>query len=102
METVFISSLKPFLDAVSEQMELYVPKKTGEHYVYSRYDSSAEVPVEFNNIRTCTPIKEFLFPLRELAAVFPETVEPEDVKPFAIFGLKDCDLHLLRFWTKSF
>jgi len=102
METVFISKLKPFLDAVAEQMELYVPKKAGEHYVYSRYDPSAETPVEFNNIRTCTPIKEFLFPLRELAASFPEPAEPEEIEPFAVFGLKDCDLRSIEILDKVF
>ncbi|MFB0524076.1 MAG: 4Fe-4S dicluster domain-containing protein [Phycisphaerae bacterium] len=112
METVFISELKPFLDAVAEQMDLYVPKKTGQgsrkagsqdsrgagsqHFVFSRYDPSAEVPVDFNNIRACMPVKEFLFPLRELAAVFPEPVEPEEIKPFAVLGLKDCDLRSLE------
>ena len=45
METVFISKLNPFLDAVAEQMDLYVPKKSGEHYIYSRYDAGAESPV---------------------------------------------------------
>jgi ferredoxin len=110
MDLVFISKLKPFLDAVAEQMDFYVPKKTGLHYVYSRYDpsarlsspKSAESPVEFNNIRTCTPIKEFLFPLCELAAVFPEDLEPEDIKPFAVFGLKDCDLRSIEVLDKVF
>jgi len=91
MQTVFISELKPFLDAVAEDMDLYVPKNAGTHYVYNRYDPAVDAPAEFNNIRTCTPIKEFLFPLRELAAVFPEPLEPKDIKPFAVFGLKDCD-----------
>jgi len=76
METVFISKLKPFLDAVAEQMDLYVPKKIGRHYIYSRYDAGAESQVDFNNIRTCMPVKEFLFPVCELAAVFPEQFSP--------------------------
>jgi ferredoxin len=102
MKTVFISELKPFLDALAEQMELYVPKKADEHYVFSKYDPSAQTEVEFNNIRACTPLKEFLFPLRELAAVFPESVEPEQIKPFAVFGLKDCDLRSLEILDKVF
>jgi NAD-dependent dihydropyrimidine dehydrogenase PreA subunit len=102
MQTVLISELKPFLDAVAEQMDLYVPKKTGTHYVYNRYDPSADVPVEFNNIRACTPVKEFLFPLRELAAVFPEPFEPQEIKPFALFGLKDCDLRSIEVLDKVF
>ena len=102
METVFISKLKPFLDAVAERLDLYVPRKSGQHYIYGRYDPSAEMLVEFNNIRTCAPIKEFLFPIQELAAIFPEAVEPEEVKPFAIFGLKDCDLRSIEILDKVF
>jgi len=102
MEKVFISKLKPFLDAVAEQMDIYVPKKSGQHYVFSRYDPSASSEVEFNNIRACMPVKEFLFPLRELAAVFPESLEPEDIKPFAVFGLKDCDLRSIEILDKVF
>jgi sulfhydrogenase subunit beta (sulfur reductase) len=102
MEPVFISELKLFMDAISKEMDLYVPKKAGQHYVFSKYDSSAKTPVEFNNIRACTPVKEFLFPLRELAAVFPEPVELEDIKPFAVFGLKECDLRSIEILDKVF
>ena len=102
MKVVFINELKPFLDAVAAEMDLYVPKKAGEHFVFNRYDASAKVPVEFNNIRVCTPAKEFLFPLCERAAVFPEPFEPKDIKPFAVFGLKDCDLRSLECLDKVF
>jgi len=102
MESAFINKLKPLLDAVAGQMDVYVPKKVGQHFVYSKYDPSAETGVEFNNVRVCTPIKEFLFPLRELAAVFPEPVEPKEIKPFAVFGLKGCDLRSIEILDKVF
>ena len=102
MQTVLISELKPFLDALTEEMELYVPKISGTHHVYKKYDSSKNVPVEFNNIRTCTPAKEFLFPLRELAAIYPQTFEPKNIKPFAVFGLKYCDLRSIEIMDKVF
>ena len=102
MQTVFLTDLKPFLAAVAERMDLYVPKKTGSHYVYSKYDSSADVWGESNNIRVCTPAKEFLFPLRELAAIFPDPLEPKEVEPFAVFGLKDCDLRSIDILDKVF
>jgi sulfhydrogenase subunit beta (sulfur reductase) len=102
MRTVLLSELKPFLDAISEDMDLYVPKKSGAHFVYNRYDPSSKSPIEFNNIRTCTPAKEFLFPLREIAAVYPEPLEPKDIKPFAVFGLKQCDLRSLEILDKVF
>ena len=102
MQTVFITQIKPFLDAVAGQMDLYIPKKAESHYVFSRYDTAADNEVELNNIRACTPVKEFLFPLRELAAVFPEPLEPKDIKPFAVFGLKDCDLRSIEILDKVF
>ena len=102
METVFISNLKAFLDTVAEEMELYVPEKTGEHFVYNRYDSSEQKQADFNNIRACTPVKEFLFPLRELASVMPGPFEPDQIRPFAIFGLKDCDIRSMAILDKVF
>ncbi|MHC4530930.1 MAG: hypothetical protein ACYSXD_05125 [Planctomycetota bacterium] len=51
MKTVFTSELKPLLDAAAGQMELYVPCKSGDYYVYSKYDPSSEREIEFNNIR---------------------------------------------------
>ncbi len=102
MDTVFIGKLKTLLDAVAETMHLYVPRQVNEHYVCVRYDSGAETVPEFNDIRVCTPVKEFLFPLRELAAVFPEAVEPAAVEPFAVFGLKACDLRSLEILDKVF
>ncbi len=102
MQTVLISEIKLFLDAIAQEMELYIPKMSGIHYVYNRYDSSAKVPIEFNNIRTCTPAKEFLFPLRELAAVYPQPSEPRKIEPFAVFGLKQCDLRSIEILDKVF
>jgi len=102
MEVVFTRELKPFLDAIAQQMELYVPKKSNAHYVFTRYEPSGQTQVEFSNIRACTPVKEFLFPLRELAAVFPEPFEPEQIKPFAVFGLKQCDLRSIEILDKVF
>ncbi|MBN2591191.1 MAG: 4Fe-4S dicluster domain-containing protein [Sedimentisphaerales bacterium] len=102
MQTVFISQLKPFLDALASQIELYIPKKIEAHFVFSKYNPENSSEVELNNIRACTPVKEFLFPLRELAAIFPEPLDLKDIKPFAIFGLKDCDLRSIEILDKVF
>jgi len=102
MDTVFIGRLKTLLDAVAETMHLYIPRKVDDHYVCVSYDPAADTAPEFNDVRVCTPVKEFLFPLRELAAVFPEPVEPAEVKPFAVFGLKACDLRSLEILDKVF
>ena len=102
MKAVFISKLKPLLNALAEEMELYVPRKSREHYIFNRYDNADDKAVEFNDIRCCTPVKEFLFPLRELAATYPNTIESEAVKPFAVFGLKECDIKSIAILDKVF
>jgi sulfhydrogenase subunit beta (sulfur reductase) len=96
METAFISKLKPLLDALAETMDVYLPARVGEHYVCEKYDpDSAAAPV-FNELRMCPPVKEFLQPLRERAALLPASADPPAVKPFALFGLKACDLRSLE------
>jgi sulfhydrogenase subunit beta (sulfur reductase) len=102
MERAFISKVKPFLDAVAAKMDLYIPRKVEGHYVCERYDAGKHAAPEFNEIRACTPVKEFLFPLREVAAVFPEAAEPREVQPFAVFGLKACDLRSIEILDKVF
>lgn len=102
MKTVFTSKLKTLLDAVSQNMDLYVPKKSGEYYVFNIYDSTAKNNVELNSIRACTPVKEFLFPIREVAATYPEPHQKTEIKPFAVFGLKDCDLKSIEILDKVF
>jgi len=102
METVFISKLNVLLDAVAQKMDLYVPRKVESHYVFERYTADSPPAPTFNEVRVCTPVKEFLFPLRELAAVFPEPQEPEKVGPFALFGLKACDLRAMEILDKVF
>lgn len=105
MKSVLTTELEGLLGAIAGRMELYGPQKAGEYYTFRRYEPSEVTEAEFNNIRVCTPVKEFLFPLRELAAVFPEgqgsEVGPE-VKPFAVFGLKDCDIRSLELLDKVF
>jgi ferredoxin len=102
MEIVFISNLKSFLDAVAQDMKLYVPKKTANHYVLTEYKTDSPINVEFNNIRTCESVKEFLFPVRESAAVYPNPTEPQMIEPFAIFGLKECDIRSIQILDKVF
>lgn len=102
METVFTSKLESLLDAVTEKLPLYVPSRNGEHFTYSIYDAPGKCSVEFNAIRPCMPVKEFLFPVRELAATYPKELEGGDIKPFAVFGLKECDLRSIVILDKVF
>lgn len=102
MKTVFASALKPLLDAMAQKMAVYTPEKVGEHFVFGPYDGASPAEVCFNNVRACTPVKELLFPLRELAAVYPRQTNTPDYQPFAVFGLKECDLRSIQILDQVF
>lgn len=100
METYFLSRLKPLFDVIAEQRELYIPDYEEGHYFFTRYHPGQDIA--FNDLRLCQTVKHFLFPLREIAAVFPEPAEMPDIKPFAVYGLKDCDLQSIQILDKVF
>ncbi len=98
----FIGKLRPFLDSVAESRVLYVPKKAGDRYTFTAYDPSGAVAPQVNNIRAFTTVKDFLFPLRERVAASPRQGEADRVKPFAVFGFKDCDLRSMAVLDQVF
>jgi sulfhydrogenase subunit beta (sulfur reductase) len=102
MDAVFVSKLKTLLDAMAEKMDIYAPAKVSKHVVFIKYNPHSAQPVELNAIRACTPVKEFLFPMRELAATMKAQTEPLKLKPFAVVGLKDCDVRSIAILDKVF
>jgi ferredoxin len=100
MEVFFTGRLKPVLEALAADMDVFVPRKVDEHYTYKKFGSDSDA--EFNPTRTCVPIKEFLFPPLEMAASYPKPAEPAEVKPFAVVGLKECDMMALAALDKVF
>ena len=102
METFFLSRLKALFDVIAKQRDLYIPHSEDEHYSFVRYNPGQTQEVAFNELRVCQPVKQFLFPLREIAAVFPEPAEGSVIKPFAVYGLKDCDLRSIQIMDKVF
>lgn len=102
METAFISRLKPLVAAMAETMDVYVPAQVGEHHSCRKYDPRQAREPELNAIRMSAPVKELLVPLRELAAVLPVSSPPPPVRPFAVFGLKACDLRSVEILDQVF
>ena len=99
---VSVNALETLFSALAGQMELYTPKRIGTHYAFAKHKPSSGTTVEFNNVRSFTPVKEFLFPLWERAATFPKEVKEGEIEPFGIFGLKDCDLRSIEILDKVF
>jgi sulfhydrogenase subunit beta (sulfur reductase) len=102
METAFISRLQPLVAAMAQNRDVYVPVQTGDHYSCRKYDPQRAAEPELNAIRMYAPVKEFLFPLRELAAVLSASPPPPAARPFAVFGLKACDLRSVEILDRVF
>ena len=75
METFFLSRLNLLFEVIAKQRDLYIPHREDGHFSFARYQPDPSLEPEFNELRACQTIKEFLFPLKEIAAVFPEPVE---------------------------
>ena len=103
MTVSFVHEFKPLLEAVAQERVLYVPRQIDSYFSFERYAAEQERSVGFNPIRTLPSIKEFLFPYDERVAGIPgPPVVPPDVEPFAVFGLKACDLRAVDILDKVF
>ena len=103
MSVSFTHELKPLLEAVAQERVLYVPKRTDSHFSFERYEAERTQPIELNPVRAFSSVKEFLFPRAERVAGIPRTpVAPPEVEPFAVFGLKACDLRAMDVLDKVF
>lgn len=80
-------NFKAFLKKTSEEAEVYIPVKKGEHLTYATYDPDYEGEYTVDEIRASEPIKSFLTCSRERV----DRKKPEE-KRQVIFGVKNCDL----------
>ena len=103
MTVSFVHEFRPLLEAVAQERVLYVPRQTDSHFSYERYEAEQARSVELNPVRTFPSVKEFLFPCTERVAGIPRPpVAPPEVEPFAVFGLKACDLRAMDILDKVF
>lgn len=102
MKTVFLDYIEPFLDAVSQQMDLYVAEADTGSTRFVKHSLEHPATLALHPIRADMSPKEFVFPLREIAAVFPQPADPEAIQPYAVFGLKPCDLRALDILDRVF
>jgi ferredoxin len=81
--------LFPWLDALQDTYDVYVPRKQGGLRFYTRYT----VPTDDIEVRSTEPLKSFFTPPREkIAELFSPDIPPREHQPFAVVGVKACDL----------
>ena len=93
-KNLFLSKadLKSFLDKLLIDYDVFVPVKKGDQRFYKKYAGTAEEAV-IGEVRPFEPLKAFFSKAREKLAVdFKPEIPSGGPKPFAIVGVKACDL----------
>ena len=93
----FISSdnLNNFLELLKEKYEIFVPVKKENQLFYKKYTELCGTVI--GEVRAFEPLKSFLFHAREVVAEdFKPDIPQSSNKPFAIVGVKACDLKGLK------
>jgi ferredoxin len=81
-----------FLNALCEAYNVYVPVKKNNHRFYKKYTTPSE-DILIGEVRPFEPLKIFFFRAREVVAEgFTNNIPHCSDKPFAILGVKACDL----------
>jgi len=92
MEFISRKNLFAWLDGLKADYEVFVPYRVGAYRFYKRYVSPAE-NIVIGEVRTTEPLKGFFTQAREkVAEAFSPEVPAKKQKPFAIVGVKACDL----------
>lgn len=81
-----------FLNKLNKDYLVYVPEKKGEMIRYEKYSGDNE-NIVIGEIRAVEPVKSFFTRAREMVAEgFNSDVPHSEDKPFAVVGVKACDL----------
>lgn len=85
-------NLYKFLEVLKNEYNVYVPVKRGEQRFYRRYEEPTE-DILIGEVRPFEPLKVFFTRSRErVAEGFKPDVPHAQDKPFAVVGVKACDL----------
>ncbi len=81
-----------FLNSLRKGYNVFVPVKKGEQRFYARYEKFTD-DVTIGEVRPFEPLKAFFTRAREVVAEdFSPKIPHSEDKPFAIVGVKACDL----------
>ena len=90
------SKLKEFFDAISAEMPLFMPLKSGEQTNYGCYDGTAAF--DLDTLKTVKSPKDVFFPQSENMMKFRTEGKKIDIvdirtekQPFVLFGVRACD-----------
>ena len=92
MNYISQANLAKLLDILRKDYKVYLPVKKGEQRFFKKYADFTE-DVVIGEVRSFEPLKSFFTPAREIVAEdFEPDIPHSEDKPFAIVGVKACDL----------
>ncbi|MFH1836871.1 MAG: 4Fe-4S dicluster domain-containing protein [Candidatus Omnitrophota bacterium] len=92
LKYISYGNFSKFLTGISADYDVYVPVKNGDHRSYEKYNEGLENTI-IGEVRAVEPLKSFFTRAREVVAEdFKSDVPHTSDKPFAIAGVKACDL----------
>lgn len=84
--------LQKFLSGIASDYDVYVPVKKGKHRFFKKYAGTIS-EIVIGEVRPFEPLKAFFSRAKEIVAKgFEDSIPHATDKPFAIVGVKACDL----------
>jgi len=87
-------SLFPFLEAISEDSDLWAPVKKGDKHVFKLIDDTSQI--DMDHTRTILPPRKIMLPPQfNMFTATPSTYQSDfsHISKKIIFGLHPCDIH---------
>lgn len=90
------NNLAPLLDSLKEDYDVFVPVKKDQQRFYKQYEQFSD-DIVIGEVRPFEPVKVFFSRAREVVAEgFKNELPGAAKKPFALVGVKACDLKSLK------
>ena len=92
MQYISSSNFVKLLENLKNDYEVYIPEKKDNQRFYKKYTDFTE-DIIIGEVRPFEPLKSFFFRAREIVSKdFKADIPHSNDKPFAIVGVKACDL----------
>lgn len=92
MKYISTGNLALLLESLKKDYRIYIPVKKNNQRFYKRYDTLTD-DIVIGEVRPFEPVKAFFTGSREVVAEdFRNDVPNSNTKPYAIIGVKSCDL----------
>lgn len=103
MKTYLLPSnrISDFITRLAEDGSVFYPVLEEDKAHFVKFDKDKKYEPNFRKIRAVENIKHFLFPSRDVVAIFPKDVHRAPEKQY-LLGVKNCDLRGVEVYDRVF